>query len=188
MEEKAAVDLLEQAPPPAYLAEWTDVVARPNVDHAQEIQSTFLFRVADEWLGLPTSAVKEVLGVKPVHSLPHRSNRVVLGLTNVGGELLVCVALSALLGLDRADPSNADRIRAAHRRFVVLAGGGVRVVCPVDEVFGIHRFEPRVLTDVPATLAKATVRHTRALLPWKDRSVGLLDDPLLFHTLKRSLA
>ena len=64
---------------------------------------------------------------------------------------------------------------------------GVRVVCPVDEVHGIHRFHPRELKDVPTTVAKATVTYSTALLPWQGHSVGTLDDQLLFYTLKRSL-
>ena len=63
----------------------------------------------------------------------------------------------------------------------------VRVVCPVDEVHGIHRFHPRELKDVPTTVAKATVTYSTALLPWRGHSVGMLDDQLLFYTLKRSL-
>ena len=53
---------------------------------------------------------------------------------------------------------------------------------------GIHRFHPRELQDVPATVAKAAATYSKALLPWRDHSVGLLDDQLLFYTLKRSLA
>jgi len=185
---KTGAGLLEQIPPPGYLAEWTDVVAQPKVGEAHATQSVFIFRVATEWLALPTAAVTEITSVNPVHSLPHRTNGIVLGITNVGGEILVCVSLGALLGLDRPADSNTDGSQASQRRFVTLAGGGVRLVCIADEVFGIHRFDPREVTDVPATLAHAAVRHTRALLRWNERSVGLLDDQLLFYTLKKSLA
>ena len=49
-------------------------------------------------------------------------------------------------------------------------------------------FAPAALNEVPATLARAATRYSTKLLPWNDHSVGLLDDQLLFYTLKRSLA
>jgi chemotaxis-related protein WspD len=75
----------------------------------------------------------------------------------------------------------------AYRRLLVIRRETVRVVCPVDEVHGIHRFDPRELQDIPATVAKATVTYSTALLPWQGHSVAALDDQLLFYRLKRSL-
>jgi chemotaxis-related protein WspD len=63
----------------------------------------------------------------------------------------------------------------------------VHAVCQVDEVAGVIRFDPRTLTDVPGTLAHAASRYSRKLLPWRERFVGVLDDQLLFYTIKRSL-
>jgi chemotaxis-related protein WspD len=54
-------------------------------------------------------------------------------------------------------------------------------------VHGIHRFQPRELRDVPASVAGARVTYSTALLPWRERSVGILDDQFLFYTLKRAL-
>ena len=41
---------------------------------------------------------------------------------------------------------------------------------------------------VPATAAKAAATYATALLSWRQKSVGLLDPQLLFHTINRSLA
>src|SRR3984957_11083431 len=46
-------------------------------------QSALVFRIAEEWLGLPTAALRQVDDMRPIHSLPHRRNRVVLGLVNI---------------------------------------------------------------------------------------------------------
>ncbi len=73
-------------------------------------------------------------------------------------------------------------------RLLVLAQEGQRLVFPVDEVHGTHRFHPQQLAAVPATVAKATATYTKAILPWQKKSVGLLDEQLLFYTLNRSLA
>lgn len=156
-------------------------------DHG-ETTSVLVFRVGAEWLALPTTVVSEVASPKPVHSLPHRTAGVVLGITNVRGELLVSVSLGAILGLQMpAAPTgaNGDRLSA---RLLVLRRDQVRVVCPVDEVHGVQRYQPAALKDVPVTLAKAASRYSTKLLPWDGRSVGVLDDQLLFYTVRRSVA
>ena len=62
------------------------------------------------------------------------------------------------------------------------------MVFRVDEVHGVHPFHPRELRELPATVARASATYSTALLPWQGHSVGMLDDGLLFYTLKRSLA
>jgi chemotaxis-related protein WspD len=61
------------------------------------------------------------------------------------------------------------------------------MVCPVDEVHGIHRFQSRELQEVPTTIVKAAVSYSKAILLWNKNSVGLLDEERLFSWLKRSI-
>ena len=70
----------------------------------------------------------------------------------------------------------------------MISREGSRLVFPVDEVHGIHRCQPRELKEVPATVAKATATYTKSVLAWREKTVGCLDDQLLFYTLNRSLA
>ncbi len=186
----AAVDLLDRELPAGHLAEWTRHVARPKAAPEDGAQSAVVFRIGAEWLALPTSVFKEVVGARPLHSLPHRRGGIVLGLVNIRGELEVCVSLRQILRLDEA----ADKRGAGEPRFLVLKPpvhdqqGGGGAVCPADEVFGVERYYPRQLMPVPATAAKAAATYTKALLSWQQKSVGLLDAQLLFHTINRSLA
>lgn len=183
-----AVALLDADAPASYFAARTAHFAAPARADEGETRSVVIFRVESEWLALPTSVVVEVANLLPIHSLPHRSNGVVLGVASVRGELLVCVSLSQVIGAEPLDPAWAtERHATTHRRLLVIRRDDVRVVCPVDEVHGLHRFHPRSLKPVPTTVAKATVTYSTALLPWRGHSVGALDDQLLFYTLKRSL-
>jgi chemotaxis-related protein WspD len=168
-------------------ADRTAFFARPVEIIDGETQSVVIFRVAAEWLALPTSVVVEVTNLLPIHSLPHRSNGVVLGLASVRGELLVCVSLRQVIGAESLAPADRESRGTVYQRLLVIKSDGVRVVCPVDEVHGIHRFHSRELKEVPATVANAMVTYSTALLPWQGHSVGTLDDQLLFYTLKRSL-
>jgi chemotaxis-related protein WspD len=106
----------------------------------------------------------------------------------VRGELLVCVSLAQVLGIEQDAKSQKAPKGAVYRRLVVIREKDSRIAFPVDEVHGIHRFSPGQLKEVPATVAKATATYTRAMLAWRDIAVGCLDDQLLFYTLNRSLA
>jgi chemotaxis-related protein WspD len=184
----AAVDLLDIDLPADHLARWTKHVAQARPLVEIDRQAMVVFRIGDEWLALPSLLFKEIANIDVIHAVPHRRNGVVLGLTNVRGELLPCVSLSEVLSLQATKEGKRDKHHAAGGRFMVIQREGNRVVCPVDEVEGIQRFHRREQMPVPATLAKATATYTLALLSWEHRSVGLLDDQLLFYTINRSLA
>jgi len=183
----AAVDLLDADVPADYLTTWTQEVAREKGQTEIDTHSVLVFRIGGEWLALATAVLKEIVSPRTIHSIPHRRNGVVLGLTNIRGELLACFSLRHVLGLEQTTEIKRGQSRASERLLVIQREGSC-AVCPVDEVHGIAHFHPRDLTPPPATIAKATVAYTRSVLPWQQKSVGLLDDQLLFHTVNRNLA
>lgn len=171
------------------LEETTRLFAANKLDERAADRSAFVFRVATEWLALPTSVLDEVADLRVIHSLPHRRSGVVLGLANVRGELLVCVSLAQLLGIEAVAETTAGRgQRVVHRRLLVLRNDSGRLAFPVDEVHGTQRFDEQELKPVPTTVAKASASYSRAMLSWREHAVGFLDEELLFHSLNRSLA
>jgi chemotaxis-related protein WspD len=186
--EQAAARLLDR--PLTDAERVTPVVATPQPGNAATAQSALIFRIAEEWLALPTVALRHVEDIRPIHSLPHRRNRIVLGLVNIRGALTVAASLGELLHLDRAPggklaAGNGSRASTAYARMLVAAHRGEPVAFPVDEVEGVARFAASSLLPVPTTLAHAS--HARGVLAWRDRSVGLLDTDRVFDSLARSL-
>lgn len=179
--------LLDDAIPADAVAEWTHLIAEATPSPDRDTRSAVIFRIGMEWLALPTRVFAEVADLRAIHSLPHRRSGVVLGLSNVRGELLICVSLGAVLDLD-LQTETPPPPRTAARRLMVIQREGRRLVFPSDEVHGIHRFSPRELQDVPATASRASSRYSTAILPWNGKAVGCLDESLLFDTLNRSLA
>jgi chemotaxis-related protein WspD len=182
-----AAALLDGDPPAGYLAEWTSHFSQPKPAADVETRSIVIFRIGAEWLALPASVVVEVANRLPVHSLPHRQGGAVLGLANVRGELLICVSLGRVVGVDPSAASGRERRSRVYPRLLVIRRDAVRVVCPVDEVHGVHHVHTRELKTAPTTVANATGTYSTALLSWGDRSVGILDGELVFHSIKRSL-
>jgi chemotaxis-related protein WspD len=183
-----AVALLDRPAPADYLAQWTSHFAVPEQAQESETHSAVIFRIGAEWLALPTQVVSEVTNTLTIHSLPHRRNGVVIGLANVRGELVVCASLAHVLGVGPAAEANHNKTHIQHARLLVIRWEDVRMVCPVDEVHGIHRFQSRELREVPTTIVKAATSYSKAILSWDNHSVGLLNEERLFSMLKRSIA
>lgn len=182
----AAARLLDSELPDGYVDERTSHYARMQHAESRATGAFTLFRIGAEWLCLPAAAVSEITSMRTIHKLPHRA-QVVLGVVNVRGELLVCMSLARLLGVEpAAAPREGDAL--AYPRLVVMAGEQGRLVFPVDEMHGIERFAPDALQEVPASIGKAAATYTSAMLPWGERSVGCLDAGLVWYGFHRGLA
>jgi chemotaxis-related protein WspD len=184
----AALALLDRDLPADHFSDWTAHFARPGKLEEPDTHSAIIFRIASEWFALTTVAVDEVAEPRTIHSLPHLRSGIVLGLVNVRGELLVCVSLAKILRVGEATTANAERQGFKAKRLVVIRRNDRRVAFPVDEIQSVHRYHPRELKSVPATIAKASTAYTKAILSLKDKSVGCLDDQLLTHALDTSVA
>jgi len=177
--------LLDRSPPSGYQTEWTEHFAREKQAAAPAKVSALLFRISNEWLALPTQAFQEVAERRAIHSLPHRRQGIVLGLANVRGELVICVSLGRLLGIDKSAPGQTRH--KVYDRLLVAHWDGQRLAFPVDEVHGTYRFEFTELKPAPATISESSQTFSRGILRWKEHAVGYLGAELLFSTLNRSL-
>jgi len=184
---KAAEEILNGPHPPHYLDEWKRVVARKREDKDAVTHSAIVFRVEGEWLALSTSVFQEVAPCKGIHSLPHLRGDMILGLVNVRGQLLICLSLSRVLGLE-GTPADEQRRAASSRQLLVIEEGQKRLTFPADEVGGIHEFASSDVKPVPATFHGAVAIHTNGLLDWRNHAVGHLDERRLFLTLNERLA
>lgn len=171
--------LLDREIPADYLREWTERVAAEKTIAESGTHSVVIFRIGVEWLALPTTVFQEVADNCVLHTIPHRRGGVVAGMVAIRGELLLCTSLGKLLGLQQD---------AEFKRLLIANRDGSRVAFAVDEVHGVSRYHPRELNPAPATLAHTDAAYTTGLLRWQDRSVGLLDDELLFYTLNKSFS
>jgi chemotaxis-related protein WspD len=148
-------------------------------------RSILVFRLGEEWLGLPTRCLVEVAPLQAIHSLPHQRSRALLGVANVRGALVACLSLVELLGLESLPPETPSA-RIMPRLLIIAAQGGP-VVVPVDEVDGIHPMDERELDSASQSGDHASAKFTRGVLHWKDRSLRLLDEDQLLSAVTRSL-
>lgn len=152
---------------------------------ASVIAPVLLVRVAGELVGLPVPIVMSVLEPRPVRRLPHVRDEVVLGLTNVDGDLHVCVSLEVVLGHERPDVRRPPSPRG---RLVALGRGRIEWIVPVDEVLGLPEVAPDTLEQAPATLTREENALVLGLFPAGDERAGLLDADVLLDVLRRRVA
>ena len=177
----AGRQLLDREPPAGYGDDWMADLAGQAAEEGRQKEAVLVFRVGDELLALPLAAVAEVAERRPVRTIPHRRDGVVLGLANVGGELRLCVSLEALFGDTRPDPAAMP----PRGRLLVLARGAAAWAVPVDEALSATLMSPDELEPPPATVQRSSQPFLRGLFRWRDTLVGLLDDELLLGALGR---
>lgn len=186
---KGAGWLLDRPLPAGYRAAWARHIGAPRTEPeaAQAAAKVLIFRLGGEWLALPAGLVTEITEPRRSHSLPHRRDRMVRGIVNVRGELLVKVALGDLLGI-APDAPEAGRGAGFARLVVIGDSPSRRVAFLADEVHGLHRCTQAELRPLPATLERAARRFTDAVIDWEGRSVGRLDGPAVIEAIGRGLA
>ena len=177
----AGRQFLDAPSPPGYLDEWTTRLATRDDTREGDESSVLVFRLGDEWLALPVAVLVEVTRPRPLHRIPHRGG-LLAGMTNIRGELHLCVRLDLLLGVTQTGDSDPEL-----RRLVVIRQAGEGWAFSADEVDQVHRVLLPDLTTAAPTLARAQVKLTRGVFPHAGRSVGLLDDARLFRSLGEQL-
>lgn len=184
----AGRSLLEREAPSAYLDEWSSLLRDEGINQKfsrQNLLSVVIFRLKGEWLALPTELFKEVTEMGRVHTLPHRSNQVLLGVVNIRGEIQLCVSLEGLLGINLPADAKQNINQRVQKRMVVVERDTHLWVFPVDEFEGVHQVHQAQLRNVPATVSQVKDTFTKAIISWQDKGVSYLDEELLFYSLNR---
>lgn len=174
--------LLDRSSPDDYLDNWTDLLATQNAERSDATTPHVVFRVGQSWLGIRATALRELTPPAVIRSIPHQRSDVLLGLTAVRGEILPCISLHALMG--EAVTVAADQ----SPRFLVARHQGADWVIPVDEVSGMFEVATGAVEPLPTTLTRASGVYTVGIAQCGDRSVGLVDEELIFGALARRMS
>lgn len=183
---QAGRNLLERDLPDEYKEEWGQVLLEKKKEEPTGAFPVAIFRIETEWLALPARFFAEIIDTVHIHTIPHRKKPVLKGVVNVHGEIQLCVSLGHLIGLEEEEQGR-ERSTRRHERMMVVSKDGDAWVFPVKEIHGIHHIHPGLFQNVPVTVAKSKASFTKKIFNWEDKNVALLDDELLFYSLKRSV-
>lgn len=187
--------LLEREAPTGYIDEWTELFSQTQLPQTiSQIENTttqavIIFRLGKEWLALSANLFKEVTSPGIIHTIPHRSNAILKGIVNIRGEILMCISLRNLLGLENQEKAKSSKsIVIAQERMVVIQQNEDRWVFSVDEVSSIQRFHKQEFRLAPAVVAQSKEAYTKSVINWQNKKVSYLDDELLFYTINRRIS
>lgn len=175
-----------------YLQEWTERLAQIPQREDEDKRSMILFRLGDEWLALNTAVLAEVTHLHPIHSIPHRSGEVLLGLVNVRGQLRIAISLHGLLGVESGLPPEVrSRQRSVKNGKSILPTGRMAIlqdrlqqwVFYAEEVVGIQRIKTSRLRKVPSTFGQSS-SYCQSVFDWEGHTVGCLDEVRLLSALR----
>jgi chemotaxis-related protein WspD len=183
----AGRELLECEAPEGYLEEWSESLSSDLHKQQHSTTSVLLFRLGDEWVGLDSTLLDEVVSIGPVHSIPHRKSTILKGLISIRGELQLCVSLGRLLNVTKGEITGTNIVKGIYERMIVVSTENAKFVFPVSEVKGVHRFNQSDVMDAPATAVNCSVHFLKGMLNWEDKHVSVLDHELLFPALERGI-
>ncbi|NCC53243.1 MAG: purine-binding chemotaxis protein CheW [Spartobacteria bacterium] len=180
----AGQSLLDRPAPDHYLAEWADDLARVKEQQRTGDQSVFVFRLGDEYFGLPVRRIVEIMDPQPIRKIPHRKSPLLKGLVSIRGQLQLYISLHDLLGVTRA----AAAAPGTRARMCIFEQDGQHWVFTIDECIGIHRYAAEDVQPLPTTLDKAAGKYSEGVLRQDDaRTVGLLDVATMINHISKSI-
>lgn len=166
-----------------YQRQLTEHYSSPISPPKTQSRKAFVFRAGNEWLGLRSSLIHEVVNMGPIHSIPHKSSRIFRGIVNIRGRLELCVSIGGVL---RIEPAHT-KYGLSPERLVVVVKAGQSVVFPVSEVMGPVHYDKKDIKPLPITISGSKAVYTKGILSISNKDIGMLDDVLLFRILTRNL-
>lgn len=179
----SANKLFERVPDEEYLEEWGALLAKePESTKVGQEVPVVIFRLSTEWLALSVFSFAEIAENRPIHHVPHHSNNFLMGMVNLGGQLRLCISMHKFFEVPQS-----DELFDSHAKKYMLAiqKEGDFWVFPVDEIEGVYRLEVANMENVPVTVSKSAANYLKGMITWKKKSVGCIDDELLFYGLRR---
>lgn len=184
----SAKRLLARKPEEKYIGEWTKRIGQEQEERKDKHDiSAILFRLGPKWLAIPATVFSEIFSGCTIHTIPLRSNAMLLGLVNFRGKLALCVNMQEALGIN-ADPLYLmPSVASSQLIMIAIQKDGELWVFPVSELFGIYRCGVASIENIPQQALKLKNNYLRGFINWKGKQVDLIDEELLFSKLRMDI-
>ena len=182
----AGRSLLNRELPDGYGDEWADILASEKKSKSKNLQSVVVFRLGTEWMSLPVSIINEITLLRNIYDIPHNRNKKIRGMVNIRGELVICMSLGNLLGVDKPDDDFSGNEHSINRLITIRDANGY-IVFPVSEIDGIFHYEKDELATAPDTIRNSTKNLIKGVIIVNDRNIGCIDHSALLSEISGNL-
>ena len=184
--EKAGKRFFDRKLPDDYVSGLTEFYAQKKEIEPSKTVQQLVFRIGKEWLAFPLNVTHEIISFDTIHTIPHKSNTVLLGLVNVHGSVQLCFSLGNLLDIEEEESTGNNFSPLVFKRMIVCLHERELWVFPVDEIRGIHKMLPEDLNSLPDTVSNSFRTYTKGIFKLDNIQIGLLDHEIIISYLKRS--
>ncbi len=182
----AGRSLLNRTTPDGYDDEWADVLAIEKVTKNKNTMSAVVFRLGAEWLSLPVKMINEITLLRNIYDIPHNLNKKIRGMVNIRGELIICMSLGYLLGVDKPEDDLIDEERPINRLIMIKERSGY-IVFPVSEIDGIINYDPEKLSPTPDTVKNSKLNFINGVTTLDNKTIGCIDHNTLLDNIASTL-
>lgn len=173
---------LGQPIPDGQRQEWAALLAgKVQSEKSADTQRLFLFRVNDEWFGIDPSVLAMTIPYARPRQLPHQRGKVVEGLINADGRVILCLSMERFAGVaakKRPEPA---------QRLLVFSPPKWLFAMPVSEVLGVEDVAVDEGGALPESASEALRKCARAIVLHEGRAVICLNGELFIKQLAEAL-
>ena len=178
--------LLNRTTPEGYDDEWADVLASEKSAKSMNTISAVMFRLGAEWLSLPVNMINEITLLRNIYDIPHNQNKKIRGMVNIRGELIICMSLGYLLGVEKPEDDLIDEERPINRLIMIRESNG-HIVFPVSEIDGIIHYDPEKLSSAPDTVKNSKLNFIHGVTSVNNKTIGCIDHTTLLESIASTL-
>jgi len=182
----AGRELLNRQAPSGYADEWANILATDTSTKTNDSISAIVFRLGEEWLSLPVSLINEITLLKSIYDIPHIKDKKIRGMVNIRGELIICMSLGYLLGIEKPDSNFIEEERSINRLIMIRENNGY-IVFPVSEISGIIYYDVESLAPAPDTIKNSKLNFMLGVTRHEDKTIGCIDQDDLLESIAGSL-
>lgn len=139
--------------------------------------SYFVFKLGSENFAMDLKGVVRVTHPREVHRIPHRDDKIVRGLVNIGGEIMPAASLCDVLGIPR--PSDGAE---KGRMFVYRIASDV-FAFQTNSALGVARVSEADVADAASVENAMKSPFVDKAFLWRRKMVSVLDIQLVFHAI-----
>ena len=170
-----------------YLEEWEAIISEvPEAAQDYKEIPVVVFRLGDQWFGLAVNAFLEIATLRKINTIPHKTDPVILGIVNLRGQLRICFSLHKLLDVEESVSLAEDRVY--YSRLVAISCEEGTWTFVVNEVDSIYTVDFLHLSNIPVNISLARENYLKGVAEINDRKVYIIDEEMLFNSLKRRLS
>lgn len=173
---------LGQPIPAGQRQEWAALLAEREEKVASgATQRLFLFRVQDEWFGIEPGMLAMTMPYARPRQLPHQRGKVVEGLINADGRVILCLSMERFAGVGgKKRPEPAQRLLVFSPPKWIFAMGA-------SEVLGVEDVAVEAGGALPESASEALRKCARAIVLHEGRAVIVLDGARMVEQLAEAL-